>query len=48
MEDDKNVTSLSVETDTLFDDRTDQRQVELVTTVTIRPYHTTNFNLGFA
>jgi hypothetical protein len=48
MEDDKNVTSLSVETDTLFDDSTDQRQVELVITVTIRPYHTTNFNLGFA
>lgn len=48
LEDDKNVTSLSVETDTLFDEGSDQRLVQLVITVTIRPYHTTTFNLGFA
>lgn len=53
LEDDKQVTQLSVETDTLLDPPTsdnisDQRLVHLVITVTLRPYHITNFNLSFA
>lgn len=49
LEDDKNVTSLSVETDTLLDPSLgeDRRNVKLVITVDIRPYHSTMFNLGF-
>jgi hypothetical protein len=49
LEDDKNVTSLTVETDTLLDPdmNTDNRNVSLVITVDIRPYHATTFNMGF-
>ncbi len=50
LEDDKNVTSLTVETDTLLDPslEQDQRNVKLIITVDIRPYFATTFNLGFA
>jgi len=51
LEDDKLVTSLSVETDTLLDPEpdsgSDARRVRLVITVNIRPYNTTMFNLSF-
>lgn len=51
MEDDKQVTALRVETDDLLDPKVaegaDNRRVHLVVSVTIRPYFTTMFNLGF-
>lgn len=49
LEDDKNVTQLSVETDTLLDPPSkDGSLVHLVITVDIRPYYATMFNLSFA
>lgn len=49
LEDDKQVTQLSVETDTLLDPPTDDASfVRLVVTVDIWPYYTTMFNLSFA
>jgi hypothetical protein len=53
LEDDKLVTHLSVETDTLLDPPTgnnelDQRQVKLVITVDLKPLDVTMFNLSFA
>ena len=50
--DDKYISHFAVETDTLLDpittDTSDQRQVKLVITVELRPYHVTNFTLAFA
>ena len=53
LEDDKLVTHLSVETDTLLDPpkgntERDQRQVKLVVTVDLKPLDVTMFNLSFA
>jgi hypothetical protein len=53
LEDDKLVTHLTVETDTLLDPPTgnteaDQRQVKLIITVDLKPYNVTMFNLSFA
>ncbi len=53
LEDDNLVTHLSVETDTLLDPPTgnkelDQRQVKLVITVDLKPLDVTMFNLSFA
>jgi hypothetical protein len=52
LEDDKVITALSVETDTLLapvlDDRSDPQQVQLVITAKIQPYYATLFNLSFA
>ena len=53
LEDDKLVTHLTVETDTLLDPPTgnaeaDQRQVKLVITVDLKPHNVTMFNLSFA
>lgn len=52
LEDDKLVTSLSVDTDTLLTSKpngpADGRDVHLVITVSVRPYYTTMFNLSFA
>lgn len=53
LEDDKLVTRLIVETDTLLDPpirngEADRRQVRLVITVDIKPYDITMFNLNFA
>lgn len=52
LEDDKMVSSLSVESDTLLDPDeshpADNRRVRLVVTVTIKPYYVTLFNLSFA
>lgn len=52
MEDDKQVTHLEVETDTLLDPLTgedaDHRKVRLIITVDLRPYDITLFNLSFA
>jgi hypothetical protein len=51
LEDDKQVTRLSVETDTLLDpksdDEDDASKVKLVITVELRPYDGTLFSLGF-
>ena len=52
LEDDKQVTHLEVETDTLLDlpipnDDADHRRVRLVITVDIRPFYATMFNLSF-
>jgi hypothetical protein len=52
LEDDKQVSQLAVETDTLLDppigDEADQRKVRLVITVEVRPYYVNMFNLSFA
>jgi hypothetical protein len=49
LEDDKQVTQLSVETDTLLDPlKNDKFFVRLVITVDIHPYYVTMFNLSFA
>ena len=53
LEDDRLVTSLSVETDTLLDpadgeNGEDKGHVKLVIGVTLRPFHVTMFNLSFA
>ena len=52
LEDDKQVTHLEVETDTLLDPPTggafDHRLVRLLITVDLRPYNVTMFNLSFA
>ena len=52
LEDDKQVTHLEVETDTLLDLPTDggpdQTRAHLVITVEIRPYDITYFNLAFS
>jgi len=52
LEDDKQVTHLEVETDTLLDlpteDAADQRRARLIITVEIRPMDVTMFNLSFA
>lgn len=50
LEDDKNVTSLSVQTDTLLDPthQDDKHFVKLVISVRIHPFHATTFNLGFS
>ena len=53
LEDDKLVTGLSVETDTLLDPpcadtEADRRQVKIIITVDIKPYDVTMFNLSFA
>jgi hypothetical protein len=52
LEDDKFVTGLSVETDTLLTSeptgQADGRNVHLIISVEIRPYYTTTFNLSFA
>jgi hypothetical protein len=53
LEDDKLVTQLAIETDTLLDtpagnDERDRRQVRLIITVELRPYDVTMFNLSFA
>lgn len=53
LEDDNLVTQLTVETDTLLDPPTgnkeaDRRQVKIVVTVEIKPYDITLFNLSFA
>jgi hypothetical protein len=53
LEDDKLVSSLSVDTDTLLDPITgdndaDQSRVKIVITVAIRPYHITMNNLSFS
>lgn len=52
LEDDKLVTSFSVESDVLLDPlvlaSADNRRVRLVVTVTLAPYDVTNTNLGFA
>jgi hypothetical protein len=53
LEDDKNVTALVVETDTLLDppsgnSEADRRQVKIVITVELKPYDVTLFNLSFA
>ena len=53
LEDDKLVTQLSVETDTLLDPPTgnaeaDMRQVHIVITVDLKPYDVNMFNLSFA
>lgn len=51
LEDDSQVTHLAVETDTLFDPKTDDnadhRRVRLVITVEVRPYHVTWGNISF-
>lgn len=51
LEDDKQVSGLKVETDTLLDPPTpeaaDQRRVRVVITVELRPYHATMFSLSF-
>jgi hypothetical protein len=50
--DDRQVSHLTVETDTLLDQQmagdADQRKVRLVITVELRPYFVTMFNLAFA
>lgn len=53
LEDDKVVTGLTVETDTLLDPpeatpEADKRRVHLVITVELKPYDVTMFNLSFA
>jgi hypothetical protein len=53
LEDDKLVTQLAIETDTLLDplvgnSEKDQRQVRLIVTVELRPFHVTSFNMSFA
>lgn len=52
LEDDKHVTGLRVETDTLLDPiapgDVDHSHVKLVISVRIKPYNVTMFNLGFA
>lgn len=52
MEDDKQVTHFSVETDTLLDppgdDEVDVRRVQAIITVELRPYYVTMFNMSFA
>jgi hypothetical protein len=53
LEDDKLVTHLAVETDTLLDLPTgsvedDRREVKLIITVELKPNDVTMFNLGFA
>ena len=52
LEDDKMVSSFSVESDDLLDptesQTADNRRVRLVVTVTLRPYYVTSFNLSFA
>jgi hypothetical protein len=52
LEDDKQVTGLKVETDTLLDptelNDADNRRVRLVISVEITPYHRTSTNAGFA
>ena len=52
MEDDKQVSHLEVETDTLLDppsdDDADKRRARLVITVELRPYYATMFNLSFS
>ncbi|MER8964510.1 hypothetical protein NKI25_02100 [Mesorhizobium sp. M0808] len=53
LEDDKSVSQFAVESDALLDPPTgdkeaDRRQVRIVITVEIRPYHVTMFNLSFA
>ena len=51
MEDDKQVSSFTVETDDLLDPieliEADNRRARVIVTVTIRPYYVTNFNLSF-
>ena len=52
LEDDKQVAHLNVETDVLLEppakDKADDRQVRLVITVDVQPYHVTMFNMSFA
>jgi hypothetical protein len=51
LEDDKQVSHLSVETDRLLDPSDgdpDQSQAKLVITVELRPYYVTMLNLSFA
>ena len=52
LEDDKLVTHLAIEADTLLDSpigtAEDGREVKLVITVELKPNHVTMFNLGFA
>ena len=51
LEDDKLITGLHVDTDTLLDSYegdVDNRQVKLFITVDIKPYYTTTFNLSLA
>lgn len=52
MEEDKLVSSLRVESDTLLDPNephdADHQRVHLIITVTLKPYYVTNFNLQFA
>lgn len=53
LEDDRLITQLSVETDTLLDPpaglgERDRRQVRLIITVDLKPYDITMFNLSFA
>jgi hypothetical protein len=52
LEDDKQVTHLAVETDTLLDppadNEADNQRVHLIITVDIRPYYATMFNLSFS
>lgn len=52
LEDDRQVSHLSVETDTLLDyptdDENDKGRARLVITVDLRPYRVSMFNLSFA
>lgn len=52
LEDDKQVSHFSVETDTLLDppnnDDADQRKAKLIITVELRPYYVTMLNLNFS
>jgi hypothetical protein len=51
LEDDRQVSHLSVETDTLLDpptaDEADQRKARIVITVELRPYYVSVFNMSF-
>jgi hypothetical protein len=52
LEDDRQVTRVSVETDTLLDypavKDEDKRKVRLIITVELKPYRVSMFNLSFA
>jgi hypothetical protein len=52
LEDDKQVSHLSVETDRLLDpptpDAANERKAKIVITVELRPYYVNLFNLSFA